>query len=68
MSEVAANSKAFNHIQWLPIGFQRVLEEFSANMRTCGGGGKIKGDANQASHKLERGCQLGFKEFHRFLQ
>ena len=21
-----------------------------------GGGGKIKGDANQASHKLERGC------------
>ena len=47
-------------------GFQRVLEEFSANMRTCGGGGKIKGDAIQVSHKLERGCQLGFKGFHRF--
>ena len=31
---------------------------FSANIGTRGGGGgKIKGDANQASHKLERGCR-----------
>ena len=57
----------YKNIRWqnqsVSTGFKAFfLSKKSANIRTCG---KIKGDANQASHKLERGCQLGFNGFNR---
>ena len=56
-----AKSKCFNGFQ--SIFPQKICKYENVGHTSCGG--KIKGDAKQASHKLERGCQLGFNGFNR---